>query len=102
MLLLQFLQDSERLSLGELAQIQQYARIFARLMADDVSAKLQLGAVADQSEKMASQRAVSRLVAVRRVLVQNGVSADRIRATHSVGDTGEAAGNRRVEAALGN
>ncbi len=96
-LLLSFNVDSMRLGEGDIAAIAGYARIFARHLAADPKAKLELLAYADRREADLAELAVGRMALVRNALVGKGIPADRIRAESGVLDGEDAGRNRRVE-----
>ena len=84
LLLLKFGDGSTRLSTRDQSTITSYARIFARRLAADPSLRLMLKGSADSTEPQAAALAVARLVAVRRLLVEQGISLDRIRSESGV------------------
>lgn len=97
-LLLTFDFNSSRLGRGDIAMIEGYAKIFARRLADSASAILKIHATADRNETDVAT--VARMIAVRKALVDSGISVDRIRTEKSVASGGTARNNRRVEAEI--
>lgn len=98
-LVVRFNVDGARLGEGDLQAIRGYARIFSRQLAAAPMAIVSLKAYADQGE-LARDRsvAVARMTAVRKVLVQNGIAADRIRSESAPLALDESGKSRRVEA----
>ena len=102
LLLLRFGANSDRLSKADLALIHAYAVVFQRRLASDPTAQLQLQAFADARESDPTGRSAARLLAVRSVLLANGIATARIKSTAGVQRGGDAAPHRRVEVRLSN
>lgn len=83
-LVVQFRDGSTRLGALDQLTIVSYARVFARRLAADPLLRLTLKGNADSAEPQAAALAVARLVAVRRLLVEQGIPLDRIRSESSV------------------
>lgn len=91
--------DGARLGEGDLQAIRGYARIFSRQLAASPTAIVSLKAYADEGELSRDRSvAVARMTAVRKVLVQNGIAADRIRSESAPLALDKSGKSRRVEA----
>ena len=99
-LVVQFGDGSVRLGARDQSTIASYARVFARRLAADSLLRLTLKGSADSAEPEAAALAVARLIAVRRLLVEQGLQLDRIRSESGViGKTGSHS-FRQVAAAI--
>lgn len=83
-LVVQFGDGNVRLGGRDQSTITSYARVFARRLAADPLLRLTLKGNADSAEPEAAALAVARLIAVRRLLVEQGMPLGRIRSESGV------------------